>query len=373
MNLITCTENLRKFLIVLRLTLLLTKPQLDHFASLIVSAVQGGFDGKLKNVPELSMRNIHRTSTGINSYQIYVLAQIRLQARKTGLPIYVILDDTIAEKTKPSSKAKKPTEGCGYHHSHLKKKLVYGHQIVCVLLECGGLRLPYYMDLYDKRKQSKISMVKNVIQTLPDLPGDVYVLGDSWYSASSVIYAARARGFKYIGALKANRVLYTVGGPRLGQKVKSYVKTLSSKDVRLVTVGKQRYSVHRFNGFMKKMPKDGVILLSWPENKLFEEDALHIFFSLCNLPDEEILRIYTRWTIEIFFRDCKMQLELDRYQVRGKQAMERFLLVMMLVYAFCTGIATDDSCTLGDSRKLARDEIKRDVVAWVHEQACHGV
>lgn len=387
MNIITCTERLRKFLIVLRLTLLLTKPQLDNLASLIVSAIQGGFDGKIKNVPELSMHNIHRTSIGkflskspwptglvMNSYQLYVLAQIRLQARNTGMPIHVILDDTIAEKTKPSSKAKRPTEGCGYHHSHLKKKRVYGHQIVCVLLECGGLRLPYYMELYDKRKQSKISMVKNIIQTLPDLPGKVYVLGDSWYSANSVIYAARARGFKYIGALKANRVLYTVGGPRLGQKVKSYVKTLSSKDVRLVTVGKQRYWVHRFNGFMKKMPKDGVILLSWPENKLFEEDALHIFFSLCNIPDEEILRIYTeRWTIEIFFRDSKMHLELDRYQVRGKQAIERFLLVMMLVYAFCAGVSTDGSCTLGDSRRLARDEIRRDFVAWVHEQACHGV
>jgi len=125
---------------------------------------------------------------------------------------------------------------------------------------------------------------------------------------------------------------------------------------------------------MKKMPKDGVILLSWPENKLFEEDALHIFFSLCNIPDEEILRIYTeRWTIEIFFRDSKMHLELDRYQVRGKQAIERFLLVMMLVYAFCAGVSTDGSCTLGDSRRLARDEIRRDFVAWVHEQACHGV
>lgn len=387
MNIITCTESLKKFLIILRLTLLLTNPQLDNLSSLIVSAVQGGFDGKVKNVPELSMRKIHRTSIGkflskspwptslvINSYQLYVLAQIRLQARNTGLPIHVILDDTIAEKTKPSSKAKKPIEGCGFHHSHLKKKRVYGHQIVCVLLECGGLRLPYYTELYDKRIQSKISMVKNIIQTLPDLPGTVYVLGDSWYSASSIIYASRARGFKYIGALKANRVLYTVGGPRLGQKVKSYVKTLSSKDVHLVTVGKQRYWVHRFNGFMKNMPQDGVILLSWPENKLFEEDAVHVFFSLCNLTDEEILVIYTeRWTIEIFFRDCKMQLELDRYQVRERQAIERFLLVIMLVYAFCAGISAADSCTLGDSRKLSRDEIKRNLVSWVHEQACHGI
>lgn len=231
MNIITCTESLRKFLIVLRLTLLLTKPQLDHLASLIVSAVQGGFDGKMKNIPELSMRNIHRTSIGkflskspwptslvMDKYQLYVLAQISLQARKTGYPVYAILDDTISEKTKPSSKALRPTEGCSFHHSHLRKKRVYGHQIVCVLLECGELKLPYYMELYDKVKQSKINMVRQIIEALPGFPTKVYVLGDSWYSACSVIKAAHSRGFEYIGALKANRVLYYEGGPRLGQK-----------------------------------------------------------------------------------------------------------------------------------------------------------
>lgn len=183
MNIITCTESLRKFLIVLRLTLLLTKPQLDHLASLIVSAVQGGFDGKMKNIPELSMRNIHRTSIGkflskspwptslvMDKYQLYVLAQISLQARKTGYPVYAILDDTISEKTKPSSKALRPTEGCSFHHSHLRKKRVYGHQIVCVLLECGELKLPYYMELYDKVKQSKINMVRQIIEALPGFP-----------------------------------------------------------------------------------------------------------------------------------------------------------------------------------------------------------
>lgn len=151
MNIITCTESLRKFLIVLMLTLLLTKHQLANITSIIVSAMQSGFDGKIKNVLELSMRNVHRTSIGkflskspwptslvMDRYQLYVLAQINLQARKIGCPVYAILDDTIAEKTKPSSKALKPTEGCSYHHSHLRKKRVYGHQIVCVLLTCGG-------------------------------------------------------------------------------------------------------------------------------------------------------------------------------------------------------------------------------------------
>jgi hypothetical protein len=133
MNIITCTESIRKFLLILRLNLLLTRPQLNHLTSFISSGFQGGFNGKIINVPELSMRKIHRTAVGkflakspwpthlvLYSYQFYVITCIRQQAMKTGWPIYVVLDDTIAEKTKPSSKAKRPIAGCGFHYSHLK-------------------------------------------------------------------------------------------------------------------------------------------------------------------------------------------------------------------------------------------------------------
>jgi hypothetical protein len=50
-----------------------------------------------------------------------------------------------------------------------------------------------------------------------------------------------------------------------------------------------------------------------------------------NLAEEIMLITYTqRWTIEIFFRDNKMQLELDRYQICTKQAMMRFLCIIMI-------------------------------------------
>jgi hypothetical protein len=384
MDIITCTESIRKFLIILGLKLLLTQPQLNHLASFISSGVRGGFNGKIINVPELSMRKVHRTSVGnflakspwathlvLNNYQFYVITRISQQALKTGCPIYVVMDDTIAEKTKPSSKAKRPIAGCGFHYSHLKKKKVYGHQVVCVLLECGGIKLPYYMKLYDKQEQSKIDMVQKVIEGLPNLPGKVYVFGDSWYSSQSII----KRGFHYIGALKTNRVLYTPGGSKLGKKVKEYAKTLTKNDVCLVTVGNQKYWVHRFHGFMKNLPKEGVIILSWPENKLFDEDLLHVFYSTDNsLSVAEILQLYTeRWTIEVFFRQTKMQLELDRYQVRKLPAIKRFFLLIMIVYAYCDSLSPGETVNLCALRKSARMEIKREVVSRVYSQAVCGV
>jgi hypothetical protein len=38
----------------------------------------------------------------------------------------------------------------------------------------------------------------------------------------------------------------------LGKQVREYAKTLTKNDVYLVTVGNQKYWVHRFHGFMKK-------------------------------------------------------------------------------------------------------------------------
>jgi transposase len=133
--------------------------------------------------------------------------------------------------------------------------------------------------------------------------------------------------------------------------------------------------IHRFNGFIKNLPKDGVIILSWPENKLFDEEALHVFYCTDNnLSVEQILKIYTgRWTIEIFFRQSKMQLELDRYQIRKKQAIKRFLLLIMLIFAYYDSLSSQEISNLSYLRKSARMEIKREVVSWVYTQSHCGV
>jgi hypothetical protein len=45
-------------------------------------------------------------------------------------------------------------------------------------------------------------------------------------------------------------------------------------------VGNQKYWVHRFNGFIKNLSKGWGNHLSWPENKLFDEDTLQINLEL---------------------------------------------------------------------------------------------
>jgi hypothetical protein len=68
-----------------------------------------------------------------------------------------------------------------------------------------------------------------------------------------------------------------------------------------------------------------------------------------------------------------MQLELDRYQIRKKQAIKRFLLLIMLIFAYCDSLSSGETSNLSYLRKSARMEIKREVVNWVYSQSCSGV
>ena len=207
---------------------------------------------------------------------------------------------------------------------------MYGHQFVGVKLECAGKRFPYYLELYDKTKQSKINMVIDIIEKLPSISSPVFVMADSWYSSNRLIKTCERKGFHYIGGFKTNRVIYPKG-KRMGFKISEYAQTFTQSDVHLVTVGKRRYWVHRYEGKLNNLPK-GVVLLCWPEDALFNEKALHAFFSTVAFPDEDILNTYAgRWIIEVFFRDCKMQLKLNKYQVRSEKGIRRFMLFIAFI------------------------------------------
>lgn len=62
-----------------------------------------------------------------------------------GTPLFVSIDDTVVPKTAPSSKAKRPTQGAGWHYSHLEGKVIYGHQgerpKFCVTAQSGADRV----------------------------------------------------------------------------------------------------------------------------------------------------------------------------------------------------------------------------------------
>ena len=134
---------------------------INHLMSILISIFLSGYHGKTTDFAKNS--SCHRTTIAhfLNSgkwdesllsdtLKRSVIEIIYSEAARTGKPVFCIVDDTIASKPKPSSRALHPIEDAYFHQSHLKGKQDYGHQAVSVMLSCNGIVLNYAFVLYNK-------------------------------------------------------------------------------------------------------------------------------------------------------------------------------------------------------------------------------
>lgn len=369
----------------LKFDLYLTKPQLQHLEGIMNAMISTGYNGKMSDVAQLASRT-HRTSitrflsqstwneTLLNkSLQSFVVNLIWQRSKETNQPIYFIIDDTISEKTKPSSKATNIIQKCSFHNSHLKGKTVYGHQILVSLLSCDGLVLPYSIDIYEKEYMSKIKLAEHLIESLPKPIDKGYVLCDSWYSSKTIFNSAKKSSFSYIGALKTNRVIFPKGHERLGIKLHKFAESLDISDFNLVTVKKKEYYIYTYYGNLKDR-KNVSIVISYPKDSFQEKGCLKTFISLDeSLKPLEILTQYSdRWAIEPFFRDCKSCLGLNGYQVRSERSINRYLTIMIVNYTYCK-LNSNSSEHFNTGYKLAKNDLQKSKIRYIYEAAANGM
>ena len=330
-----------------------TNRVINHLMSILISIFISGYHGKTTDFAKNS--SCHRTTIAYflnkgdwndsllsDTLKQSVIEIIYSEAARTGKPVFCIVDDTIASKTKPSSRALHPIEDAYFHQSHLKGKQDYGHQAVAVMLSCNGIVLNYAFVMYDK-SISKIDIVHTIAQELPVPPVVSYFLCDCWYVSEKIINTFVQKGFHTIGALKTNRLLYPSG---IKKKLSEMAAELSTthNGFDLVTVKNRKYYVCRYEGNLNGI-ENAVVLLSYPEKAFGNPKALRAFLSTdVSLSTDDILSYYVcRWSIEVFFRQCKDKLALDSYQIRSAQGIRRFWLLMSLAHFICvTGF--DEFC-----------------------------
>lgn len=327
---------------------------INHLMSILISIFISGYHGKTTDFAKNS--SCHRTTIAhfLNSgkwedsflsdtLKQSVIEIIYSEAARSGKPVFCMVDDTIASKAKPSSQALHPIEDAYFHQSHLKGKQDYGHQAVAVMLSCNGIVLNYAFVLYNK-SISKIDIVQNIAKELPVPPVMSYFLCDCWYVSEKIINTFAVKGFHTIGALKTNRMLYPFG---IKRKLSEFAALLSAtrSDFYLVTVKKRNYYVYRYEGKLNGI-ENAVVLLSYPEKAFGTPKALRAFLSTdVSLSTDEILSCYVcRWSIEVFFRQCKDKLALDSYQIRSAQGIQRFWLLMSLAHYLCVA-GTGEFCS----------------------------
>ena len=379
---ITAMPELVKFFQTLKLDFYFSKPQVRHMQAFVVAMMLRGFCGKMSDVSDLAL-HADRTCVGrfldsdswndaflIKALNSHVINTIWDYSRKTGLPIYVIIDDTICEKTIPSSKVKQPIYGCGFHKSHLKNEIVYGHQFVSAVLRCGNVVLPLTVSLYEKGIMSKIDMAKDIISALPKPVNQGYVMTDSWYSSITLFNASQASGYHFIGALKSNRKIFPRGYRKKGIQIGAFARSLHASDFDQVTVDGQRYYMYTYLGKINGMRKVKIVI-TFPIGALFVPQAMKAFISTdIKMNGRQLLNHYTmRWPIETFFREANRRLGMKQCQVRSKKAIMRYQYLIIMTYTFC-GLEVDGK-ELGfcKRRKVFQKNIQRFHIQWIVQEA----
>ncbi len=351
---------------------------LRHIMAILCAVFSTGYRGKTTQISTVSEK--HRTTIAhfLNHgcwddtlleqlLKRQVVQVIYEEAKRTGKPVICIVDDTIATKTKPSSKAMHPMEAAYFHQSHLKKKQDYGHQAVGVMLACNGIVLNYANIMYDKSR-SKIQIVCDIANELPASPTRSFFLCDCWYSCAKVMDAFLAKGFYTIGAVKTNRVIFPVG---IRQQIAQFAQFIRKTDsnVNLVTVGKRQYYVFRYEGKLNDF-EDAVVLISYPKDAFGSPRALRAFICTdCALTTQEILDLYLeRWSIEVFFRQAKQSLALDKYQIRTSTGIRRYWLLMSLAHYICC-FGTGSFVPFQDGFAALQTTLLRERISYIYHYA----
>ena len=375
-NIIQESEVIYKCFKEIKITKIFTRIVVKHLLSIVIAALSLGYKGKTVNMSRYSEN--HRTTTGhfLNSgkwdesklkeiIKEKVLEIIYREALEAGKPIYVIIDDTLMSKTKPSSQASHPIEDAYFHQSHLKKKQDYGHQAVSVMLSCNGITLNYDIIMYDKSK-TKIQIAQDIAAELPLAPVVSYFLCDSWYTSKKVIDAFLMKGFYTVGAIRTNRIIYPCN---IKQRINEFAQFIgqTDPDVRLVTVGSRQYYVYRYEGRLNGID-DAVVLITYPKDAFANPKVLRAFICTdTSLSIDEILAVYMeRWTIEVFFRQAKNVLALDKYQIRSSKGVKRFWLIMSLVHLLCC-TANGKFSTFADGFSFFQHELLIERVGFIYQ------
>ena len=78
---------------------------------------------------------------------------------------------------------------------------------------------------------------------------------------------------------------------------------------------------------------------------------------------QSIADTYTkRWPIELFFRQSKSKLALDSYQIRSRQGIQRYWLIMSLVHYLCC-MHSGNYCTFEEGYASLKQQLKQEQFA----------
>jgi hypothetical protein len=264
-------------------------------------------------------------------------------------PLYLILDDSLANKDKGTRKL----EPVDWFFDHKLNRPVQASNHVSLSISWGNYYFPLLTRLYlractvRKRNRSRkrigqnplryvskpelaLQMLRQVRSLLP--PGvPVYVLFDSWYTSAKMVRWIRQQGWHVIAAIKSNR---SVSGLKLSAWHHELKRTCYTRVPLVLANGQQRtYRVRSLWGRLRRVPGTVRVLIS-------QKDRGHgvprYFLSTdLSLTCAEILKKYqTRWRIETDYWQVKTYLGLGDYRLQSYEAIAKWYAAVQLVLTY---------------------------------------
>ena len=323
-----------------------------HFRSLLISLLITPYKATILGMDKILAFGSHRSKHNeffINSSQLlskvlkYYSMLILTKLKKKNEPVYFIIDDT------SNKKRGKHIQAAFKFLEHTTKQYIWGHQLVCAVIEYRNIVIPYSIDVYTTKEQSKVlkipfkkktdialSMIK---EFEADSDQEVIVLADSYYASSPIIkYCRNKKGYSFISVLKSNRV-FEIKEDKTN--VEQYSKELFRNKKRKTIIrikNKKYYTVTR----KVSLKTGGVVKIVFSKQQS-HRTALAVFTTNTALPTNRILESYSRrWSIEVFFKMSKQHLGLRAYQNRNIDAIKSHIRLSLCAHNLLTHVFIND-------------------------------
>jgi len=258
------------------------------------------------------------------------------------------LDDSPAKKS-----GKKMPGAKKFFHNGL---FYHGYELVTLVFSGVKGVFPLGSALKTQTSPSKIKLACHLIEKAISMgfsPG--WVVFDSWYTVKKLIDFLVGKGWRFVGPLKKNRVLWC-NGRRHHLKYflkKSLDRTYSSFFVSL----KKNGPLFRLVVFRRRLKKSGKIQIEY----LLTNDLVSA--------NKKIAKAYLkRWDIETIFRAGKQTFSLEKFHNRSLQAIQNHIAL-----SFCAIVLVAYFKTLFESLKGKSLAFVRRVAFLLKTQHVFGV
>ena len=350
----------------------LTKPQYENFCRAELGLMTAG-QGE-HNIKSINEQFTKRKDQSLNRFitepkwniEAVMNEGKELLLNEQGLNLqveYQLIDDTVCKK------CSQQTEMVGYNHSSTMGT-VLSHDYVTSLYVNNTVAVTDGLKLYGNEKKCKKKGVpfKTRVQLACDLirshvgrAKQTICELDSWFMCQDTVEASRAQGYRWIGEIKSNRIVFYEGKRyRLDELLCRLRGEGSFSDV---TVNGELFQACRANVFMPKIGDVSIVV-----NVKSQTNGPHLLCTdLVECGVEEIVgHALQRHRIEDFYKQAKA-LGFGEYRFRESEAA--------LIHAHLVALA----CTLLDvlRRRLLRYCVVggllsfEGTVEWIRKRAMH--